>query len=139
MNTILETNSKSICPAYAIPKGKGIIFQSSIFICFWQFHGGYMGVSKNNGTPKSSQFSWTFPLFSPSILGFFPLFVGNIHSIPLDFLGIPMFFWELHHQGLAEVFISVDPMFLQLQKLSNFLVQNTLPRKVNMANGNITI
>ena len=36
----------------------------------------YMGVSKNNGTPKSSILIG-FPLFSPSILGT-PIF-GNIH------------------------------------------------------------
>ena len=34
----------------------------------------YMGVSKNNGTPKSSILIGKFPSFSPSILGVFPLF-----------------------------------------------------------------
>jgi len=37
-----------------------------------------MGVSKNNGTAKSSTFSkYGFPLFSPSILGVAPLFLEN--------------------------------------------------------------
>ena len=37
---------------------------------------GHMGVSKNNGTPQIIHFNRGFPLFSPSILGFFPLFLG---------------------------------------------------------------
>ena len=36
-----------------------------------------MDVSENGGKtpPKSSNFNWGFPLFSPSILGVFPLFL----------------------------------------------------------------
>ncbi len=45
--------------------------------CLATFLDVYMGVSKNNGTPKSSILVG-FPLFSPSILGVSPIF-GNIH------------------------------------------------------------
>ncbi len=47
-----------------------------------------MGVSKNNGTPKSSILFPGFPLFSPSILGVFPLFLvqhPNERSIPTPY------------------------------------------------------
>ena len=50
-----------------------------------------MGVSKNNGTPKSSHvFLRVFPLFSPSILGglYTPL-LGNIHIINPEKKQIP--------------------------------------------------
>ena len=41
-----------------------------------------IGVSKNNGTPKSSIKKYGFPLFSPSILGCFPPIFGNIQIQP---------------------------------------------------------
>ena len=34
-----------------------------------------MGVSENSGTPKSSNLIGFFALFSPSILGYIPLFL----------------------------------------------------------------
>ena len=43
-----------------------------------------MGVSKNRGGPPKSSILLGFPLFSPSILGVFPLFLET----PLNYLGM---------------------------------------------------
>ena len=46
--------------------------QKIIFSHFFRrrFEEQHIGVSKNNGIPKSSIFNKSFPLFSPSILGY---------------------------------------------------------------------
>ena len=53
---------------------------------------GDLGVSKKAGTPKSSIKKYGFPLFSPSILGVFPLFlVPNPISKWMIWGGLPVY------------------------------------------------
>ena len=165
------------------------MFQSPIFSCFWQFHGGYMGVSKNNGTPKSSGSLRVFHDFHHPFWGGNPLFLETsisfhewAHSIipsnrPSNRFSMPRmdskltctkstsmsFFFNMlvsgsvYHWifGHSAVFVGELPNFASpgvgwgfylgrsnvpsAPKVDFFFVQNTLPRKVNMANGNITI
>ena len=79
-----------------------------------------MGVSKNNGTPKSSHLfiGFSIRLFSPSILGGkHPYFWFNVHMDPCGFFASAFFRLETSRRGAA-----FSPKNAQLMVMSCGLV-----------------
>ena len=96
-------------------------------VLWWSVYmSSYMDVSKNNGTPKSSQFNRCFPLFSPSILGYISLFLGvppiYLHTRCVGRMGLLTFFRRSASVGILPWWLQHGPQ-----------LQPSLPRSRIMA------
>ena len=130
--TLPETNSQSTWKS-AIPKGKFIIFQSSIFrgelAGFVSGRVLEMGVSKNRGGTRYPQIIHFnrpgFPLFSPSILGVYP---------PL-FLETPKLFHMKPLHGMIWHWMDVSQD--ETSKLVGDFLLGWLPSNYNVSTGEV--
>ena len=121
----LETTPKSLKPANGTATSAPVDRRSSTAttthklkptlygikwaMTLWNRGRGYMGVSKNNGTPQIINFNRVFH-YKPSILGVFPIF-GNTNETPIYIHNIYISFYLLkgskhnyvHYSGSQQI------------------------------------
>ena len=69
-----------------------------------------MDVSENWGYLQIIQNSWVFPLFSPSNLGFPPLFLGNTHIFIDSFMVQFPNGYRITHRSIAPTYLEDHPI-----------------------------